>query len=72
MSATRAKAARAASYRTFTMAEIQEADFMEYAKAGVNTDEFDRLIGLAGAADKAEKAEEAPAQQQEKSRLPEM
>lgn len=49
----------------------QEADFLEYAKAGVNTDEFDRLIGLAGAADKASKAEEAPAQQ-EKSKLPEM
>ena len=29
MSATKANAARAASYRTFTMAEIQEADFME-------------------------------------------
>ena len=29
MSATKAKAARAASYRTFTMVEMQEADFME-------------------------------------------
>ncbi|MGE0608389.1 MAG: hypothetical protein AB7O62_14935 [Pirellulales bacterium] len=49
----------------------QEADFMEYAKAGVNTDEFDKLIGLASEADKAAQAEESPSQQQEKSRLPE-
>lgn len=49
----------------------QEADFLEYAKAGANADEFDRLIGLAGAADKASQAEEAPAQA-EKSKLPEM
>lgn len=54
-----------------TDSKKQEADFMEYAKAGVNTDEFDKLIGLAGAADKAEKDDDAPVQQQEKSRLPE-
>jgi hypothetical protein len=48
----------------------QEAEFMEYARKSVNTDEFDRLIGLAGAADR--QATETPAAESEtKSRLPE-
>ncbi len=31
----------------------QEAEFLEYARKGVATDEFDKLIGLAGEADAA-------------------
>jgi predicted nucleic acid-binding Zn-ribbon protein len=48
----------------------QEADFLDYARKGVATDEFDKLIGLAGAADK-EADGEAAAQEGVKSRLPE-
>ena len=48
----------------------QEADFLEYARKGVATDEFDKLIGLAGAADTESDREAAP-QEGVKSRLPE-
>jgi len=47
----------------------QESEFLEYARKGVATDEFDRLIGLAGAADR--QAETATPESDEKSRLPE-
>jgi predicted nucleic acid-binding Zn-ribbon protein len=46
----------------------QEAEFLEYARSGVATDEFDKLIGLAGETDRA--AAEEP-REQVKSRLPE-
>ena len=46
----------------------QEAEFLEYAKAGVNTDEFDKLIGLASA---SEASASEQTQEQVKSKLPE-
>lgn len=47
----------------------QESEFLEYARKGVATDEFDRLIGLAGAADR--QAEASAPESEAKSRLPE-
>jgi hypothetical protein len=49
----------------------QESEFLEYARTGVATDEFDRLIGLAGAADKEAQSPAAETEAQQKSRLPE-
>jgi chromosome segregation ATPase len=54
-----------------TDARRQESEFLEYARTGVATDEFDRLIGLAGAADKQAESPAAQPEVQEKSRLPE-
>ena len=48
----------------------QEAEFLEYARQGVATDEFDKLIGLASQAD-AEADGAAAEQERVKSRLPE-
>jgi phage shock protein A len=48
----------------------QEAEFLEYARTGVATDEFDKLIGLAGAADAAAQSD-GERQEQVKSKLPE-
>jgi hypothetical protein len=49
----------------------QENEFLEYARKGVATDEFDRLIGLAGQADAAAQADGGAREEQVKSRLPE-
>lgn len=48
----------------------QEAEFLEYARKGVATDEFDKLIGLAGEADRAAQSE-GQREEQVKSKLPE-
>ena len=52
-----------------TDTKLQEAEFLEYARQGVATDEFDKLIGLAGQADA--EADGAAEQERVKSRLPE-
>ena len=52
----------------------QEAEFLDYARTNVATDEFDKLIGLAGETDTREKAEqpnEMTDQGQSEGRLPE-
>jgi predicted nucleic acid-binding Zn-ribbon protein len=49
----------------------QEAEFLEYARKGVATDEFDKLIGLAGQADAAAQAD-GEREEQVKSKLPEV
>jgi predicted nucleic acid-binding Zn-ribbon protein len=50
----------------------QEAEFLDYARAGVNTDEFDRLIGLAGATDKEAATDDGGTREAaERSKLPE-
>lgn len=46
---------------------VMENEFLEYARTGVATDEFDRLIGLAGSADK----QSAPAERASDVKLPE-
>jgi hypothetical protein len=46
----------------------QEAEFLEYARTSVATDEFDKLIGLA---EEADAASSESAQAEEKARLPE-
>ena len=46
---------------------VMENEFLEYARTGVATDEFDRLIGLAGSADK----QAAPAERASDVKLPE-
>jgi hypothetical protein len=48
----------------------QEAEFLEYARKGVATDEFDKLIGLAAEADAAA-ASDGQREEQVKSKLPE-
>ena len=49
-----------------------EAEFLDYARAGVNTDEFDRLIGLAGATDKEAATDDGGTREAaERSKLPE-
>ena len=48
----------------------QEAEFLEYARKGVATDEFDKLIGLAGQADAAAQSD-SQREEQAKSKLPE-
>jgi predicted nucleic acid-binding Zn-ribbon protein len=49
----------------------QESEFLEYARAGASTDEFDRLIGLAGEADKSASDDGATREAAQKSKLPE-
>jgi hypothetical protein len=62
--------ARVAREMAGTDTRRQEAEFLEYAKTGVNTDEFDKLIGLASATETAaQTTEQAP--EQVKSKLPE-
>lgn len=48
----------------------QENEFLEYARKGVATDEFDKLIGLAGQADSAAQADGGH-EERVKSQLPE-
>ena len=59
--------ARIAREMAGTDTAAMENEFLEYARTGVATDEFDRLIGLAGTADK----EAHPAEQQRDPKLPE-
>lgn len=59
--------ARVAREMAGTDTKVLENEFMEYARTGVSTDEFDQLIGLAGEADTAA----AAPQEQVKSQLPE-
>lgn len=62
--------ARVAREMAGTDTKQQEAEFLEYARKGVATDEFDKLIGLAGEADRAAQAD-GQREEQVKSKLPE-
>lgn len=62
--------ARVAREMAGTDTKRQEAEFLEYARTGVATDEFDKLIGLASEADRAAQAD-GRAGEQVKSKLPE-
>jgi len=55
-----------------TDTRVQEAEFLDYARKTVATDEFDKLIGLAATTDKNEAAESAsPIVEKKNSQLPE-
>lgn len=60
--------ARIAREMAGTDTAVMENEFLEYARTGVATDEFDRLIGLAG---EAESATAATPEKTAESRLPE-
>lgn len=55
-----------------TDTKVQEAEFMDYARHSVATDEFDKLIGLANTTDRSEPAESAsPLVEKKETQLPE-
>lgn len=55
-----------------TDTKVQEAEFLDYARNSVATDEFDKLIGLANTTDRSEPAESAsPLVEKKDTQLPE-